>query len=96
MVEIGAGLLVVALIGLFAWAWVRAPGEQALRQFQALWAIRPWGRQVIVDFYALEAVLAVWMLADAAARGGLAPAVILVAAMPVFGAIPAAVYLLVR
>ena len=57
-----------------------------------MWQIGPWGKQVIVDFYALELMLALWMVAHAAAHGTWILVALCIAAMPVFGAMPAAVY----
>ncbi len=89
------GLLVV-LAALFAWAWRAAPGHQASAQFARLWRERPWGPQLIVDFFALEILLALWMVDDASARGAWMLVVPCLVAMPVFGAMPAAVYWLLR
>jgi hypothetical protein len=88
-------LVIVAWAGISAWAWSRAPGRQAADQFARIWQV-PWGKQFFVDFFGLEIVLALWMLSDAAVRGSWALGVICVAAMPIFGTLPAALYWLVR
>jgi hypothetical protein len=93
--SIVALLVVTAWLVATAWAWLRAPGKQALDQLGGIWQI-PWGRQVFVDFAGLEVVLALWMLSDAAAQGTMVRAVVCLVAMPVFGAMPAAVYWLLR
>jgi hypothetical protein len=77
------------------WAWSRAPGRQAAEQFTAIWQ-PPWGKQFYVDFFGLEIVLALWMLADASARGSWALAIACIVAMPVGGALPAALYWLLK
>jgi len=93
-------LLVVLLVTvpLFAWAYLRLPAFSAggFRQFGELWRTRPWGAQIITNFYGLEVVLALWMIEDASARRAWPLALPALLAMPVFGAIPAALYLLVR
>ncbi len=78
-----------------AWAWRRAPGRQAADQFRQIWQV-PWGKQFYVDFFGLQVVLALWMLTDAAARGTLPLGIACVVTMPIFGALSAAVYWLVR
>ena len=83
---------IVALSVMFGWAWRITPGRAAGDQFLEIWRTRPWGTQVILDFYALELVLALWMLSDAAARGAWWAATVCLAAMPIFGAVPAAAY----
>ena len=77
------------------WAWRSAPGRQAADQFLGIWRL-PWGKQFYVDFFGLQVVLALWMLSDAAARGTWPTAIACVAAMPIFGASPAALYWLLR
>jgi hypothetical protein len=52
--------------------------------------------QLMLDFFALEVVLAMWMISDGVERGAWGLAGVCVAAMPLFGAIPAAVYWLAR
>lgn len=88
-------LVVAAWIGVLLWAWRRAPGRQAAEQFVGVWRM-PWGKQFYVDFFGLEIVLALWMLADSAARGTWAFSLACIATMPIFGALPAAVYWLAK
>jgi hypothetical protein len=89
-----AALVVLAWLGVSAWAWRRAPGRQMADQFVGVWRL-PWGRQFYVDFFGLQIVLALWMLSEAATRGTWILGIACVAAMPVFGALPAALYWLV-
>ena len=92
-------LVAPAVIGAWCavslWAWRAAPGRQAAEQFIGIWQ-RPWGKQFYVDFFGLEAILGFWMLADASARGSWAFAIACIVAMPVGGALPAALYWLLR
>jgi hypothetical protein len=87
--------VMAAWLGVTAWAWRSAPGRQAAEQFIHIWRV-PWGKQFYVDFFGLQVVLALWMLGDATARGALPLALLCVAAMPIFGALPAALYWLLR
>jgi hypothetical protein len=89
-------VLLAVLVPLFVWAWWRRPGQAAAAQFVDMWRMTPWGKQVIIDFFALETVLALWMLADAASRGAWLLATACIVAMPLFGAMPAALYWLAR
>jgi hypothetical protein len=84
-------IVIAAWTGVSVWAWKAAPGRQAGEQFLGIWRL-PWGKQFYVDFFGLETILALWMLADAGARGAYTLAVICIAAMPLFGALPAALY----
>ena len=90
-----AALVLVVMLPLSIWAWRLKPGRAAQAEFVAIWKIGPWGKQVIADFYALELVLALWMLSHAAAHQAWAVAIPCIVAMPVFGAMPAALYWLV-
>ena len=83
--------VIAAWCSVTLWAWRAAPGRQAAEQFVGIWQ-RPWGKQFYVDFFGLEAILALWMLADASARGSRAFAIVCIGAMPVGGAFPAALY----
>lgn len=88
-------VVLVVLVSVSAWAWRRHPGRAAADEFAAIWT-RPWGKQLILDFFGLEAVLALWMLSDAASRGSFTPAIACIAAMPIFGSMSAALYWLLR
>jgi len=85
----------VAWLLVSGWAWRVAPAGQAADQFIGIWRL-PWGKQFYVDFFGLNAVVALWMLTDAAARGTWALAIACAVALPVFGAFSAALYWLVR
>jgi hypothetical protein len=94
-----AALTIALLAPVFVWAWRQAPGEQAKQQFLDVWRTKPWGTQIVVDFFFLEAMLALWMASDAAIRASWiawVACIICIVAMPVFGAIPAAIYWLLR
>jgi hypothetical protein len=86
-----AWLVLLTLIAVSAWAWRRVPGRRAADEFTEIWQ-KPWGKQLMLDFFGLEAVLALWMLSDAAARGTWIAAVACCVAMPVFGSMAAAAY----
>jgi hypothetical protein len=74
------------------WAWRLEPGRGALAEFHRIWQTGPWGKQLNFDFSALELILALWMLSHAAANESWTLAIACVVAMPVFGAMPAALY----
>jgi hypothetical protein len=88
-------LVVAAWIGISLWAWRRAPRRQMPEQFLRIWEL-PWGKQFYVDFFGLEIVLALWMLTDASAHGTWILSLACIAAMPIFGALPAALYWLAK
>src|SRR5262245_6942047 len=87
--------VIAAWVVVSVWAWRLGPGRRAADQFLEIWR-GPWGKQFYVDFFGLQVVLALWMLGDAAARGAWPLAVACIAAMPIFGALPAALYWLLR
>lgn len=91
-----AVVVVVAVVGVSVWAWRSAPGKQAADEFLRIWQGGRWGKQLIVDFFGLEAVLALWMLTDAAAHGTWILAIGCIVTMPVFGSMAAATYWLLR
>ena len=92
--KVAALLVVGAWLAVTVWAWSRAPGKQAADQFAGVWRL-PWGKQLFVDFFGLEVVLALWMLSHAAVHGTVPTAVICIVAMPLLGALsPAAYWLL--
>jgi hypothetical protein len=90
---------VVVLVVMFAvsiWSWRLAPMRVMADQFTGIWRVQPWGKQLMLDFFGLEAILALWMLADARTSGGWLAAIACIAGMPVFGAMSAALYWLIR
>ena len=93
--RIAALVVVAAWLVVTVWAWLRAPGKQAMDQFAGIWQI-PWGKQFFVDFFGLEVVLALWMLSDAATHGTVLVAVVCIVTMPLLGALSPAVYWLLR
>ena len=93
--NIVALVVVAAWIGISLWAWRRAPGRQAAEAFTGIWRV-PWGKQFFVDFFGLGTIPALWMLTDGAARGTWALSLACIAAMPIFGALPAALYWLAK
>ena len=52
----------------------------------------PWGRQVVVDFYGLEIVLALFMVTHAMEAGTWTALIVSLVLMPAFGAMAAAGY----
>ena len=82
----------VSIAALSVWAYVRRPGRLAGEDFLHVWSFSPWGKQFMVDFWALEVILALWMISHAVEAGSLGLAIACVALMPIFGAMPAAVY----
>jgi hypothetical protein len=88
--------IVLAVVGsVSVWAWRSLPGRKAADQFLHIWSL-PWGKQLMLDFFGLEAMLALWMVTDAMSAGTWASAVICIAAMPIFGSMSAAAYWLLR
>lgn len=97
MMDAVAVVVLVVMFAVTAWSWALSPMKAMADQFAGIWAVRPWGKQLVLDFLGLEAVLALWMLADAQrADGSLAAAIACIVAMPVFGATSAALYWLIR
>ena len=89
-----AAAVLITVVAVTAWALVVAR-DQVLPQLLGFWQ-QPWGKQVYFDFYGLEVILALWMLEDASNGGSLGAAIASIVAMPVFGAMSAAAYWLVR
>jgi len=91
-----AALVFVVMLAISIWAWRLAPTKRAADQFVGIWRVHPWGKQFYFDFFGLQIMLALWMLADAASRGSWFLAGVCIVAMPIFGAMPAALYFLLR
>jgi len=87
-----AVIVLLVLVPLTIWAWRRAPGRAAIAEFSAIWQNGSWGKQIIADFYGLEAILALWMLSHAMAHETLGLAIGCILAMPIFGSMAAAAY----
>ena len=90
-----AAVVVLVVAAVSAWAWSQAPGRQATDQFIQIWAL-PWGKQFYFDFFGLNLVLALWMLSDGLTYGRSLLAMVCVIALPVFGAMSAGTYWLLR
>jgi hypothetical protein len=84
-----AGLVLVAVASVTLWALRRSPNF--LREFQTVWAL-PWGKQVVIDFYGLEVVLALFMVTHAMASGTWLALIVCLVLMPMFGSMAAAAY----
>ena len=91
-----AAVVLVVLLAISLWAWRLAPSRQAAEQFIHIWRAHPWGKQFYLDFFGLQVMLALWMLADAGSRDALRLALACIATMPIFGAMSAALYWLAR
>jgi len=85
-------VVLVAVAAISVWAFRRRPGDLAGKDFMHVWSFSPWGKQFMVDFWGLEIMLALWMVSHALAHGSLGVAVGCIVFMPIFGAMPAAVY----
>lgn len=83
-------LLAVASVSL--WAFRRRPGRLVGDDFLHVWRFSPWGKQFLLDFCGLEVILALWMVSHGLAHDALPLAIACIATMPVFGAMPAALY----
>jgi hypothetical protein len=83
-------LLVVAVQSVIAWR--AQPGAEAGQEFLRIWRSGPWAKQFYLDFWGLEVVLALWMVSHAMTNGSWWLAIPCIAAMPVAGAMSAALY----
>ena len=92
---LAAILALVAVFLMTVHAWRLRPAQHFLDDFAQLWTSGPWARQVIVDFYGLEIILLLWMGAHAWETGSWLAFGLCAAAMPLFGAVPAAAYWLI-
>lgn len=90
-----AGIVIIVVASVSLWAWRKVPGGKAADEFRNIWSL-PWGKQLMLDFFGLETVLALWMISDAMAAGTWTIAVLCIAAMPIFGSMSAAAYWLIR
>jgi hypothetical protein len=90
-----AVVVFVVMLAVSAWAWRVAPTRAMAEQFKGIWQMA-WGRQLMLDFFGLEVILALWMLADARVTGSWIAALACIVAMPVFGSMSAALYWLIR
>jgi len=86
-----AALVLLTVGSATFWAFKRSPGLACLEQFGATWAL-PWGRQVMLDFFGLEVVLALFMVTHAAGTGAWLVLIVCLALMPFLGASSAAAY----
>jgi hypothetical protein len=90
-----AAVVVLVVAAVSVWAWSQAPGRQAADQLSEIWRL-PWGKQLYFDFFGLNLVLALWMLTDGLAYGRSLLAMACVITLPVFGAMSAGTYWLLR
>ncbi len=86
-----AALVLLAVGSTTVWALRRSPGAGFFDQFQSMWAM-PWGRQVVIDFYGLEVVLALFMITHAMTSGSWLVLTACLVLMPFLGASAAAAY----
>ena len=86
-----AVLVLITVASTTLWAVRRSPGASFFEEFQGMWAM-PWGRQVVVDFYGLEIVLALFMISHAAGAGAWWALALCLTLMPFLGASAAAAY----
>jgi hypothetical protein len=84
-----AALVLIAVASVTGWALRRSP--DFFGEFRTVWGL-PWGKQVVIDFYGLEIVLALFMVTHAAASGTWLTLVVCLVLMPVFGSMAAAAY----
>ena len=89
-------VVLIAMLAISTWAWRLAPTKRAADQLVGIWRVNPWGKQFYCDFFGLQIMLSLWMLTDAMSRGTWLLFAVCTLAMPMFGAMPAAVYWLVR
>lgn len=91
-----AVVVLVVMLVVSVWSWRLAPARAMAEQLAGIWNVQPWGKQLLLDFFGLEAVLALWMIADASAHGSWTAAIVCIVALPPFGAMSAALYWLIR
>ena len=91
MTALALGVL-VTVAAVSVWALRLRPGRLAVADFAQVWGSSAWGKQLLVDFYGLEVVLALWMVRHAVTHDSLLQAVVCIVLMPVFGAMSAAAY----
>ncbi len=85
-----ADVVLLTVASTTLWALKRSPaGIVELVQF--MWA-RPWGKQVLIDFYGLEVVLALFMVTHAMGSGAWLVLTVCLLLMPLLGASAAAAY----
>lgn len=91
-----AVVVLVAMLAVSVWSWVAAPARAMADQFKVIWDVTPWGKQLMLDFFGLEAILALWMITDAHGTGSWVAAIACIVTMPLFGSMSAAAYWLLR
>ena len=91
-----AALVLLAVASISIWAFRLRPGSLAVEDLRHIWSFSPWGKQILIDFYALETLLALWMVGHALAHDSLGLAIGCIALLPFMGAMPAAAYWLLR
>ena len=84
-----AGLVLLIVGSATVWAYRRSPGF--VEQFRSILALT-WGKQVVVDFYGLQVVLALFMVTHALGSGAWLTLSVCLALMPFLGASAAAAY----
>lgn len=87
--------VVLAYLAVSVWALRARPGRLAGEDFLHVWGFSPWGKQFMVDFWCLEIVIGLWMVPHAIANDTLVLALLCLVAMPILGALPPALYLLI-
>ena len=89
---VAAGVL-LAVASTTVWALVRdRTGIIELGQF--MWG-KPWGKQILLDFYGLEVVLALFMISHATGTEAWLVLIVCLSLMPFLGASAAAAYWLI-
>lgn len=85
-----AGFVLLLVASTTLWALRRSP-DGFIELFQTMWS-RPWGKQVLIDFYGLEVVLALFMVTHATGSGTWFVLTVCLVLMPFLGASAAAAY----
>ncbi len=86
-----AALVLLTIGSATVWAFRRSPGWGFAEEFGSIRTL-PWGRQVVLDFFGLEVVLALFMVSHAAGSGTWLALIVCLALMPIFGSSAAAAY----
>ena len=89
--NVAAALALLVVASATVWAIRKSPFGKMIEEFQAMLAM-PWGRQVVIDFYGLEVILALFMISHAMGAGTWVALTVCLVLMPVFGASAAAAY----
>lgn len=91
--QLTAGIVLLTVASTTLWALKASP--RGIIEVGAFMWSRPWGKQILLDFYGLEVVLALFMVTHAMASGAWIALIVCLVLMPFLGASAAAAYWLI-